>query len=747
MWPPSPALLGTTTSYPEPIGIPSAQPGDSPTFCVPINAEWIPIVAGALQQLAQTNIWAGMTEIDALAAVGAAWDLIASVANATACTVFSLQFTMGCTLQYSTDGGTTWTDVPGWDSYFAACVGSSTGGGGGAPPPDVTVDGATLACNMAGYLIQTLLRQVIQTIADRIVASGFIEDALDVLVALIPGIDATMPLVIAATDSLFTTISGAIADFLPGALTNLIWSKIGCIIYMALDPFVGWTATVLSDLIAAITGATVAPSTVLNAIANYLNGLGVPALQSITAPAYLTTYSCSTCMAAGDPIDLTSAPTLAQIPNLIVTDGTTTIQPTGMITVVGATVSGTSPNATITVTEPPVPIPSFPAGTTTAEGACNIAGYITNELIVQAMLIIAGAFALPNTSVWAAAEVAQQYPGSGPVLASLVTACGNLYDNIQTNGSVGDYQAFAVYAPYLSALTCAISGALAADGYVTASNFTALCSAVGAVPASGADEIPPALAAYLTDLTDLGLATLSLPGAWAIYDCTACGSTGATGPTTPISPVTFLLSTTDGTTNVVPTQVLSFAGATVSQPTAGTALVTLPSGMVLLGEALIPDDTTDNVGFESIPPAFQHLRLYGMFACTNAGEGSGPAFLALRLNGDVSLTYQWEALENETGGSAPALTTGNAVAEMTLLEVEDEGASPVFALRMIIDIPYYADATFFLKTVTADCAGAGADAVIHGKWSSADAITSVAVQVATPFFFKSGTKMSLYGIS
>ena len=131
---------------------------------------------------------------------------------------------MGCTLQYSTDGGTTWTDVPGWDSYFADCVGGSTGGGGGAPPPDVPgLTGDVLACNMAGYLIQTLLRQVVMDAITKVVASGFLQDVIDTIVALIPGIDATTPLVIAATDALFTALAtGGLATIAAGALTDLV---------------------------------------------------------------------------------------------------------------------------------------------------------------------------------------------------------------------------------------------------------------------------------------------------------------------------------------------------------------------------------------------------------------------------------------------------------------------------------------------------------------------------------------------
>lgn len=368
MWPPSPALLGTNTSYPEPIAIPDSQPGDAPTMCVPINQAWIPIVAGALQQLAQTNIWAGMSEADALAAVGAAWDLIAAVANASACTVFSLQFTMGCTLQYSTDGGETWTDVPGWDDYFAACVGGTTGGGGGAPVPaipDITPE--ALACSVAGYLVQTLLRQVVQKTVQKILDSGIVTDVLDTIVALIPGIDAISPLIILATNKLFGDITTIGADDVAAALTDLVWSKLGCVIFNAIGSFTGWTLGLISDVKAAITGSGLAPSLILNALANWIGNLGVPGLSSATAPAGLQPYDCSQCGMGGTQIQ--SGPAgLQQIPNLTVTDGPHTVTPTGMLTFVGATVTGPSPNATVTIT------PGGPSGATGPTGPAGDPG-------------------------------------------------------------------------------------------------------------------------------------------------------------------------------------------------------------------------------------------------------------------------------------------------------------------------------------------------------------------------------------
>lgn len=359
MWPPSPALLNTTTSYPEPIAIPSAQPGDSPTFCVPINAEWIPIVAGALQQLAQTTIWSGMTEADALAAVGAAWDLIASVANASACTVFELRFELSCTLQYSTDGGATWTDVPGWDAYFAACVGGSTGGGGGAPVPQIPgLSGTQLGCNIAGYLVQTLLRQFVARALQVVLASGFVADLIDGIVAIIPGIDAITPLIILASNALVTAIAdGTASDWGSMVLTDLVWSKLGCLIATAIGDFTGWTQGVVDAITTAITGSALAPTLVLTSLAHFIDNLGIPGLSSGTAPGAVITYDCSQCGMGGTQVQ--AGPTGSMItPQLVVEDGTTTVTGVNDLHVVGGVVSGTTGTATITITEPPTPAPS-----------------------------------------------------------------------------------------------------------------------------------------------------------------------------------------------------------------------------------------------------------------------------------------------------------------------------------------------------------------------------------------------------
>lgn len=60
------ALLNRHYAPRTPQNIPSAGIVDSPTYCLEINAEWLPHVLGALKVLDQPDAWKGTeTEIEA----------------------------------------------------------------------------------------------------------------------------------------------------------------------------------------------------------------------------------------------------------------------------------------------------------------------------------------------------------------------------------------------------------------------------------------------------------------------------------------------------------------------------------------------------------------------------------------------------------------------------------------------------------------------------------------------------------
>jgi hypothetical protein len=63
--------------FPFPVAPPAHQPGDSPTFQVCINVDWLPYIAGALKQLLLESTWVTMSSSDLLNVQGQVFDLIA----------------------------------------------------------------------------------------------------------------------------------------------------------------------------------------------------------------------------------------------------------------------------------------------------------------------------------------------------------------------------------------------------------------------------------------------------------------------------------------------------------------------------------------------------------------------------------------------------------------------------------------------------------------------------------------------
>lgn len=72
-------------SYLEPVVPPTTDIGDAPLFCIHVNQEWLPYLAGAAMQLAQPSTWDVATEADRQLAIARATDLIAEIGTAVPC--------------------------------------------------------------------------------------------------------------------------------------------------------------------------------------------------------------------------------------------------------------------------------------------------------------------------------------------------------------------------------------------------------------------------------------------------------------------------------------------------------------------------------------------------------------------------------------------------------------------------------------------------------------------------------------
>jgi Concanavalin A-like lectin/glucanases superfamily len=342
-WTPAPRWA-QQGSYSEPTAIPSTQPGDAPLVCLQVNASWLPLLAGCAMQLMQPTTWASADPAAVLAALQAAGDLCALVGNAGACPVITFRF-VACGLQFSVDSGTTWNEVPGWDTFAPGCFTGATGptgpAGAAGVTPELRYDGCALqvstdggatwsdlagwsipalqgclsgtpavppgvsplqaACNIANWLAVEILQGSMSSLAGSLAASATTLEAALGLFGLAAGWSGVGALVFEAA-GIFVAAGTAIGETALNTAAGdaTLRADITCAIFTAIssDGYVtpGNVATIVSN-IGAITYAT--PG-IVGLIQTYVSNLGYVGLNAIQSEGALYAGSCAGC--GGTPI-------------------------------------------------------------------------------------------------------------------------------------------------------------------------------------------------------------------------------------------------------------------------------------------------------------------------------------------------------------------------------------------------------------------------------------------------------------
>ena len=219
----------------------------------------------------------------------------------------SFRFTADCIMQYSTDSGVTWLDVPGWDANAPTCFAGFHGAAipiddidPGAPPNVQDVPAEQAACNIAAYLAQTVIRGAVNE-AQR--QATLTNDALDfgvALVALIPGIDLVMVGLAAGANALYQLVDGDnLSDFTAAASDEALWSAVTCAIYGVIAEDGEVTDANFAAVGAAIGGVTYSHAEVPTAMAIFWGGLGVKAVRAAQIAGALEVADCSACATSG----------------------------------------------------------------------------------------------------------------------------------------------------------------------------------------------------------------------------------------------------------------------------------------------------------------------------------------------------------------------------------------------------------------------------------------------------------------
>lgn len=178
--------------------------------------------------------------------------------------------------------------------------------------------------------------------------------------------------------------------------------------------------------------------------------------------------------------------------------------------------------------EPCAPVITPPPGVTTAEQACNMAGYLAHAVIKLTIQKRLDAYDADQTVLGYGTAIIGVIPGVGLVIPALMRGLQAVFDAV-TSATVSHFRDAVADPTLWSELTCAIYSAISTDGQVTTGNYPTVVTNVCALGYTHTDVIT-AICDYVTHLGANGMANLQQPGVLAAYDCSGCGAGTATGP-------------------------------------------------------------------------------------------------------------------------------------------------------------------------------------------------------------------------
>jgi len=169
---------------------------------------------------------------------------------------------------------------------------------------------------------------------------------------------------------------------------------------------------------------------------------------------------------------------------------------------------------------PIIGLPPNPTEETPQQLTCSIAAYVASQIILGAMGAAVTAVQDDLTLLGFGASVLSLIPEFILVRAGY-DAIAAIYGAV-SEGSLSDYEDAIADGTLWLNVTCAIYGAILADGYITPGNFAAVVSAVGGISYSHSDVIS-AITTYMDAVGATGIAQLSQgAGIDTAADCSDC---------------------------------------------------------------------------------------------------------------------------------------------------------------------------------------------------------------------------------
>lgn len=285
-----------TGSFRKPISPPLLGPSAGTLIQLPcINQDWLLILMGCIDQLRNTSTWnvSGSGLDLALSRVTELQEMLWSGMDVPCCNV-SMRMTTACELQYSVDGGVTWSTVTDWDANFGPCVRSNL------PPPPTNPLGTTqdqYACNLSGFLASEAIQGAVQIAYNQFnINATLIQFATE----LLPFLEAAGFIVTTAFAdvalALYSYITNANkSDFNAAATDPVLKADLTCAIFSAIRTLGHVDSSNFPTILTNIAAISYTYPVVISAIHDYIAAMGESGFTSLQNVGALADEDCTGC--------------------------------------------------------------------------------------------------------------------------------------------------------------------------------------------------------------------------------------------------------------------------------------------------------------------------------------------------------------------------------------------------------------------------------------------------------------------
>jgi hypothetical protein len=286
-----------TGSFHKPLPTPVHGPAGGTLVQLPcINQEWVLLLMGCLSQLQNPLIWGSIADSirdQVLSWVTQLQEMMWSGMDVPCCNV-QMRLTSECLLQFSVDGGTTWSTVTNWSTNFCTCVQSCIVSPVPPIPPGPSVN--QHACNIAGFLATDIIKVAMEKIVAYVgTTTQEVQFATDVLGTIGFAFPITYAASIAFKDWYNSVVGQVLAQVEAARDDATLWSLVTCAIYNAIKNDGHVTAGNFAAVHANLAAMSYTYAWVPSVIAAWWNDLGLTNVQAAQNVGAFDVVDCSGC--------------------------------------------------------------------------------------------------------------------------------------------------------------------------------------------------------------------------------------------------------------------------------------------------------------------------------------------------------------------------------------------------------------------------------------------------------------------